>query len=302
MQDTGIGITPEDQLRLFQAFGKLDRGMEMNQQGVGLGLMISNMIAERLGEHDFNSEYLSQFSGRKGLKVQSAGLNLGSKFFFEVQNQINQENNHSIRDYLNKWALKVRESVYTLKMGREGGGIVSQPRISLMDYRHAHSQTDEEQHQFRIDFKKPPLPAHRQDESLSPINSSESEVETGNCGCPDILIVDDTPFNVMALTLTLKDYDLKIDKAYSGEEAFAKVCDYRQQHICVKYRPCTNYKFILMDIEMPGWDGLKTAEKIMELASDSFIIGCSGYDGDDIRAKAFKAGMRDFITKPVQVS
>lgn len=48
VRDTGIGIDKEDQEKLFKAFGKLESGSEMNTQGVGLGLMISNILAERL--------------------------------------------------------------------------------------------------------------------------------------------------------------------------------------------------------------------------------------------------------------
>jgi K+-sensing histidine kinase KdpD len=38
--DTGKGILAEDIDRLFKQFGKLLRTSEMNQEGIGLGLMI----------------------------------------------------------------------------------------------------------------------------------------------------------------------------------------------------------------------------------------------------------------------
>lgn len=47
--DSGIGISVEGQKNLFKIFGKLNNSLHMNQQGVGLGLMISKKICEHLG-------------------------------------------------------------------------------------------------------------------------------------------------------------------------------------------------------------------------------------------------------------
>ena len=49
--DTGIGIKAEYLKNLFQAFGRIDLGQRqasLNPQGVGLGLAISNILAQNL--------------------------------------------------------------------------------------------------------------------------------------------------------------------------------------------------------------------------------------------------------------
>lgn len=48
IMDSGTGIRKEDQNTLFKAFGKGDNieNKKYNKQGVGLGLLISNMIAQ----------------------------------------------------------------------------------------------------------------------------------------------------------------------------------------------------------------------------------------------------------------
>ena len=57
VHDTGIGIRPEDQPKLFQAFGQLERNPRRNE-GAGLGLQLSQRLAELLGgEISFKSEY-----------------------------------------------------------------------------------------------------------------------------------------------------------------------------------------------------------------------------------------------------
>jgi protein-histidine pros-kinase len=48
VQDTGIGIRPEDHERLFKAFSRLERGNE-KRQGTGLGLYVSARLAALLG-------------------------------------------------------------------------------------------------------------------------------------------------------------------------------------------------------------------------------------------------------------
>ena len=45
IKDTGIGIKPEDQTKLFKLFGFLDTTKELNTKGIGLGLHICKLIA-----------------------------------------------------------------------------------------------------------------------------------------------------------------------------------------------------------------------------------------------------------------
>ncbi|MFL6353046.1 MAG: PAS domain-containing sensor histidine kinase [Bryobacteraceae bacterium] len=56
--DTGVGIRPEDQNKLFQAFSRLDASNELLHQGTGLGLYLSQKLAEMLaGQISFESEF-----------------------------------------------------------------------------------------------------------------------------------------------------------------------------------------------------------------------------------------------------
>ncbi|EAS00133.2 phospholipid-translocating P-type ATPase, flippase family protein (macronuclear) [Tetrahymena thermophila SB210] len=78
--DTGIGIKEEDMANLFQAFGKIagQEQKQLNPNGVGLGLMISHVLAKNLGEGE-------------GLKVESQ-VGIGTEFYFEIVNNLQKMN------------------------------------------------------------------------------------------------------------------------------------------------------------------------------------------------------------------
>jgi protein-histidine pros-kinase len=49
VRDTGIGIRLEDQTKLFQSFTQVDASTKRRSEGAGLGLHLSQKLAELLG-------------------------------------------------------------------------------------------------------------------------------------------------------------------------------------------------------------------------------------------------------------
>jgi signal transduction histidine kinase/DNA-binding response OmpR family regulator len=76
VDDTGIGILPEDLDRLFIAFQQLDSGAAKKQQGTGLGLALTKKIVEAQG-------------GRVGVETKRSG---GSTFYAILPTEIGTKN------------------------------------------------------------------------------------------------------------------------------------------------------------------------------------------------------------------
>jgi CheY-like chemotaxis protein len=62
------------------------------------------------------------------------------------------------------------------------------------------------------------------------------------------------------------------------------------------------FDVILMDLQMPGWDGFETTEQIRKLPGyrETPIIAVTANCSDDYRARCVRCGMQDFLAKPVR--
>ena len=118
------------------------------------------------------------------------------------------------------------------------------------------------------------------------------------CICPDIMIVDDNDFNILALKYHLEELHFKVESCFSGNEAITKVTYRWENNEC-----CQRYKIIFMDIEMPGKNGIESTieiGKFFEKRDDKqVIIGCTGYSSDKEKNECAAAGMNTMMTKPI---
>ncbi len=59
---------------------------------------------------------------------------------------------------------------------------------------------------------------------------------------------------------------------------------------------------VLLDIKMPGMDGIKVLQKIKESRSDAIVIILTGYGTTGTAREAMKLGAYDYITKPFDLN
>lgn len=107
-----------------------------------------------------------------------------------------------------------------------------------------------------------------------------------------ILIVDDTPENIISLKKVLEKHNFDVDTASSGEEALKKVLK-------------NSYVLIILDVQMPDMDGFEVAEAISgySKAKETAIIFLSAASTDfKFVEKGYSSGGLDYITKPVNAN
>ena len=103
-----------------------------------------------------------------------------------------------------------------------------------------------------------------------------------------ILIVDDERNMRITLADILEDEGYEVDVAASGEEAVEK---------CLRQR----YSIILLDVRMPGIDGVETFRQIRQHQKKVRIVLMSAYSVDDLKDAALKEGAIALLAKPLDV-
>ncbi|MFM8270180.1 MAG: sigma-54-dependent transcriptional regulator [Pseudomonadota bacterium] len=101
-----------------------------------------------------------------------------------------------------------------------------------------------------------------------------------------ILIIDDEENILASLRGVLEDEHFVVDTAESGAQGLIKLR---------KFEP----DLVLLDIWMPGDDGLHILEKIKSNSPDQMVIMMSGHGTVETAVKAIKLGAFDFIEKPI---
>ncbi len=148
----------------------------------------------------------------------------------------------------------------------------------------------------------PPLPAEgearvrpTQFEVPEPL-SSEEAIEAAPQASAElsgrqVLVVDDDIRNVFALTSALEAHGMRVLHAESGKEAIDTL------------KRASDIDLVLMDVMMPGLDGLDTIRIVRQLERYRTLpivaVTAKAMIGD--REKCMEAGANDYISKPVNI-
>ncbi len=106
-----------------------------------------------------------------------------------------------------------------------------------------------------------------------------------------LLVVDDDAMSLVSVSHMLEKSGYQVSVADSGREALEILEE-------------TPHDLVLLDVQMPGMDGLETTGRIQEMLSDAGrpappIVAMTAHAMRGDREKCLRAGMNDYLAKPV---
>lgn len=104
----------------------------------------------------------------------------------------------------------------------------------------------------------------------------------------NILLVDDEEKFLEVLSQRLEGRGLKVDVSTSGENALKRVKD-------------KDFDAIVLDLAMPGLDGIETIRRMRKMNPDLQIIMLTGHATVENGVTAIKEGATDLLEKPVDI-
>ncbi len=337
--DTGIGIAPEDTHRLFQAFSQIDGSLTRKYGGTGLGLAISRRLVELMGgtlEVDSVPGKGSRFWFE--LPFEAIGQSVTPRVFSAHHEHVlivddNETNRLILEELLDRWGVRHQSA----SSGAEALILLEQEfektdpfTTIVLDVQMAGMTGLEVARRIRKDERlaklhvvmltslgkeaaaieglgqwaeqvlvKPvkqadladALPGMRVIRHSIPAPLS-NEVPALPMAGARILVVEDHPLNQEVMKDLLDSLGHEFDLVTNGEEA-------------LKALATKEYSLVLMDCQMPVLDGYEATRRYRraerELGRPRLpIIAVTAHALADERDKVLRAGMDDFLTKPIQ--
>jgi DNA-binding NtrC family response regulator len=102
-----------------------------------------------------------------------------------------------------------------------------------------------------------------------------------------ILVVDDEEVVRLALARVLSSEHCRVEAAWSGADALREM----ERH---------SFDVVLLDLRMPGMDGMSVLKAIKEKWPEIEVIVVTGYPSLETAKEAIRYGAYDYLAKPVE--
>ena len=279
VEDTGKGISEENQAKLFNKFERLDAEKNSANQGTGLGLAITKQLIDMLG-------------GK--ISVQST-VGEGSLFAVQIPQKISRRSNDNEFKNITIYDGNKENNDEVNKLELIDDEAKKENTKSVAELiKEQEAKEDEEKKQEILRRRKELLAkreqANKGEEKVEEPKTENKESSTGDdYSSKTVLIVDDNKLNIKVAERALSHYKPKTEGALSGQECIDKVNE-------------NHYDLIFMDIMMPGLSGDETLAKLKEMSD--FHIPVVALTADAVagaREKYLNLGFSDYVAKPFKV-
>ena len=106
---------------------------------------------------------------------------------------------------------------------------------------------------------------------------------------PLVMLVDDEVPFVETMTKRLSKRDLTVITAFSGQEALDSLSTHR------------NTDVVILDVKMPGMDGLETLAEIKKSYPLTEVIMLTGHGTIESAIEGMRLGAYDYLMKPCEI-
>ena len=106
---------------------------------------------------------------------------------------------------------------------------------------------------------------------------------------PFVMLVDDETAFVETMTKRLEKRNLRIISAYGGDEALETL------------KKNQNIDVIILDVKMPGMDGIETLREIKKLSPLTEVVMLTAHATVESAIEGMKQGAYDYLMKPCNI-
>ncbi len=329
VQDSGIGMTREQQSKIFTAFSQADVSITRKYGGTGLGLTLSKQFVELMGgelEVESVKDHGTTFFFSLPLEeIPSIETDLFNAFTSLTIAKYEQKIPSKLDTYIDSYFeyfgpnIKLFESVGELKDLKDADicknywididtakqnildALPNLKKSELIVFANLTSRDRIESlgvPQENVLYKPITLSKVKEvllrSANISTEKADEVTKKAGNYFNANALVAEDNIINQKLIRHILEESGLTIDIANNGLEAFEK-------------RRNNQYDIVFMDIQMPVMDGIETTHEILDFEEDEeqkhipiIALTANALKGD--KERFLSEGMDDYISKPLETS
>ena len=329
VQDNGIGMTKDQQSRIFDAFSQADVSVTRKYGGTGLGLTISSQFVELMGgqlELESAKDHGTSFFFTLPLEeVASSEVNYTHAFTDVTIGKYEQDIPTKLDNYLEEYfkyfgpSVKHFESIGDLKeldnndVCKNYWVDIDKAKQNIMDAIH-HMDKSKLIVIANITSRNKieELGVEQSNVIFKPVTLSKLKTVLSNTATTTpqlveeaiaiqqtkfnahILVTEDNIINQKLIKRILEEHGITVDIANNGLESFEK-------------RRSGTYDLLFMDIQMPVMDGIEATHEILDYEEDEELthvpivaLTANALKGD--RERFLGEGMDEYITKPIETA